>query len=75
MTFTSVVHRAGMALDIEARTTNAADVGALEQALSADPLVAKVETRDIRGREGLTTFALTVTFRSEALRKAAAGTP
>ena len=75
MTFTSVTHRAGMALDIEARTTNAADVGALEQALSADPLVAKVETRDIRGREGLTTFALTVTFRPEALRKAAAGTP
>lgn len=75
MTFTSVVHRAGVTLDIEARTANAADVGALEQALSADPLVAKVETRDIRGREGLTTFALTITFRSEALRKAAAGTP
>ena len=75
MTFTSVSHRAGMALDIEARTGNAADVGALEQALSADPLVAKVETRDIRGREGQTTFALTVTFRPEALRKAAADTP
>ena len=75
MTFTTVSHRAGMALDIEARTGNAADVGMLEQALSADPLVAKVETRDIRGREGQTTFALTVTFRPEALRKAAASTP
>jgi hypothetical protein len=75
MTFTAVAHRAGMALEIEARTTNAADIGALEQALSADPLVAKVETRDIRGREGLTTFALTITFRPEALRKAAADTP
>ncbi len=75
MTFTSVTHRSGMTLEIEARTTNAADVGALEQALSADPLVAKVETRDIRGREGLTTFALTLTFRPEALRKAAAETP
>ncbi len=75
MTFTSASHRGGMALEIEARTPNAADIGAFEQALSADPLVAKVETRDIRGREGLTTFALTVTFRPEALRKAAAGTP
>lgn len=75
MTFTSATHRAGMVLEVEARTPNAADIGALEQALSADPLVAKVETRDIRGREGLTTFALTVTFRPEALRKAAAETP
>lgn len=75
LVFTSATQRAPAILELEARTTSAADVGTLEQALSTDPLLAKVETRDIRGRDGVTTFALTLTFKPEALRKAAAGTP
>lgn len=75
LVFTSVNQRTAHTLELEARTSSAADVGTLEQALSADELLAKVETRDIRGREGVTTFALTLTFKPEALRKAAASTP
>lgn len=75
LVFTTVNQRTPHTLELEARTSSAADVGALEQALSADDLLAKVETRDIRGRDGVTTFALTLTFKPEALRKAAAGTP
>jgi len=75
MTFTAVAHKAGSAIDIEARTGSAAEVGSFEQALAADPRVAKVETRGIQGREGVTSFALTATFKADALRRAAQETP
>lgn len=75
VTFATVTHKAGATLEIEARTASAAEVGAFEQALAADPAVAKAETRSIQGREGVTTFALAVTFKPEALRKAAQETP
>lgn len=75
VTFTAVAHKAGAILEIEARTANAAEVGAFEQALAADPGVAKAEMRSIQGREGVTSFSLAVTFKPEALRKAAADTP
>lgn len=75
VTFAAATHRAGAVLEIEARTPNAADVGAFEQALAADPGVAKAEIRSIQGREGVTSFSLAVTFKPEALRKAAQETP
>lgn len=74
-TFAAVTHKAGAAIDIEARTSGAAEVGAFEQALAADERVAKVETRGIQGREGVTSFAIAVTFKPEALRRAAQETP
>ncbi|MBL9214837.1 MAG: hypothetical protein JNG83_05115 [Opitutaceae bacterium] len=55
------------ALEIEAQTANAADVGQYEAALRASPQLAGVETRDLRSREGVTSFVLTVTFKPEAL--------
>lgn len=75
MTFTAVTHKAGATLDIEARTANAAEVGAFEQALAADARVAKAETRAIQGREGVTSFAIAVTFKPDALRRAAQESP
>lgn len=74
-TFTAITHKGGTALEIEARTSNAADVGAFEQALAADAHVAKAETRSIQGREGVTSFSLTVTFKPDVLRQASQETP
>ena len=50
-------------LEIEAQTSNAADVGQYEAVLRASQQLAGVETRDLRSREGVTSFILTVTFR------------
>lgn len=72
LTFQGVACKGGPVLEIEARTTNPEDAGNFEQALRADTaLVAKTETRDLRARDGSTTFTLTVTFKADALRKAA----
>lgn len=54
-------------LEIEAQTASAADVGQYEAVLRAAPELAGVETRDLRSRDGLTTFTLTVNFRPESL--------
>lgn len=56
-----------LAMDVEAQTANAADVGVYEAALRATPAVAAVETRDLRSREGTTSFVLGVTFKPGAL--------
>lgn len=72
LTFQGVSCKGGPVLEIEGRTTNAEDAGNFEQALRAETaLVAKTETRDLRARDGSTTFTLTVTFKADALRKAA----
>lgn len=72
LTFQSVSCKGGPSLEIEARTTSPEDAGNFEQALRAETaLVTKVETRDLRAREGSTTFTLSVTFKADALRKAA----
>lgn len=55
-------------LEIEAQTPNAADVGRFESALRAMEGLAKVETRDIRSRDGTTTFVLNVVFNENALQ-------
>ena len=72
LTFQTVACKGAQALEIEARTTTPEDAGNFEQALRGETaLVAKVETRDLRARDGSTTFTLTVTFKADALRKAA----
>lgn len=60
------------AMEIEAQTANAADVGIYESVLHTVPGLAGVETRDLRSRDGLTTFVLTVSFRPGALHQEAA---
>ena len=54
-------------LEIEAQTGNAPDVGQYESALRARPELNGVETRELRSREGVTSFILTVSFRPESL--------
>jgi hypothetical protein len=55
-------------LEIEAQTANAADVSQYESVLRAAPELAGIETRDLRSREGQTSFVLTVTFKPDSLR-------
>jgi len=53
------------ALEIEAQTSNADDIGAYENSLRALAALQQVEVRDLRTREGVTTFSLTAIFKSE----------
>jgi len=56
-----------LGLEIEAQTANADAVGAFESALRALPVAEAVEIRDLRLREGLRPFQLSVGFRETAL--------
>ncbi len=56
------------ALEIEAQTTNAADVGQYEAALHALPELAAVETRGLGSREGITSCIFSITYKPELLR-------
>lgn len=53
-------------LEIEAQTADAADAGTYEAALRQLPQVESVETRELRAREGLTTFIVAVKFKPKA---------
>jgi Tfp pilus assembly protein PilN len=53
-------------LEIEAQTNSADDVGTFETALRKLATLDKVEIRDLRARDGVTTFALSVAFRSDS---------
>jgi hypothetical protein len=67
VTFLRVSSTDQLALEVEAQTANAADVGTYEAALRTMPEIATVETRDLRSREGTTSFVLAVTFKAGAL--------
>jgi hypothetical protein len=54
------------ALEIEAQTNSADDIGTYETALRKLTALDRVEIRDLRAREGVTTFALSVAFKPEA---------
>ncbi|MBI3885007.1 MAG: hypothetical protein HY302_04680 [Opitutae bacterium] len=56
-------------LEVEAQTSSAPDVGQFEAVLRATPEFAGVEVRDLRSREGVTSFTLTITFKPESLQK------
>ena len=66
ITFTRTVTNGRTALEIEAQTGNADDVGNYETALRALETLDKVEIRDLRARDGVTTFVLAVAFKPEA---------
>ena len=53
------------ALEIEAQTNSADDVGTYEAALRKLAALEKVEIHDLRAREGVTTFGLSVAFKVE----------
>ena len=55
-------------LEVEAQTGNAADVSRYEKQLRDSAALTAVVTRDLRSRDGVTTFILTITFKPEALR-------
>ena len=56
-------------LEIEAQTGNAPDVGQYEAVLRTAKEFSAVEMRDLRSREGITAFTLSVTFKPEALHE------
>ena len=56
-------------LEIEAQTGNAPDVGQYEAVLRTAKELSAVEMRDLRSREGITAFTLSVTFKPEALHE------
>jgi hypothetical protein len=66
ITFTSTVTSGRTALEITAQTGNADDVGNYETALRALDALEKVEIRDLRARDGVTTFVLAVAFKPVA---------
>jgi len=66
ITFTRTGTNGRNALEIEASTGSTDDVGTYETALRALPVLEKVEIRDLRAREGVTTFALSVAFKADA---------
>lgn len=53
------------ALEIEASTGSADDVGTYETALRAMATLDRVEIKDLRARDGVTTFGLSVAFKPE----------
>ncbi len=69
--FQRMTCKSNTVIEIEGRTTNAGDITVFEHSLAALPEVANVANRDIRARETSTTFTTTITFKAEALRKAA----
>jgi hypothetical protein len=52
-------------LEIEAYTSTADDVGVYETALRKHAALEKVEVRDLRARDGVTTFGLSLVFKTE----------
>lgn len=71
ISFIRAVGQADRSLEIEAQTPNAADVGAYENALRKLPGVAEVQLRDLRAREGMTTFVAVLRFQAQAAAKEA----
>ncbi|MDE3083632.1 MAG: hypothetical protein KGJ37_00240, partial [Verrucomicrobiota bacterium] len=57
-------------LEVEAQTSSPGDVGGYQTALAGLPACSKVEVRDQRTRNGISTFTLAVTFKPEELKPA-----
>jgi Tfp pilus assembly protein PilN len=66
ITFTRTGTSGRNGLEIEAQTGSADDVGTYETALRNLAVLEKVEIRDLRARDGVTTFGLTVAFKADA---------
>jgi len=63
--FLRVVSNNDRSLTIDAQTPDASAVGAYEMALRQRTDLEQVETRDLRSREGMTSFVLAVRFKPE----------
>jgi hypothetical protein len=72
--FTRTATSGRTGLEIEAQTGSADDVGAYETALRGLPSLDHVEERDLRVRDGMTTFGLSIAFKPDAVPDAG-GTP
>ncbi len=66
--FQRAVTRGLLKLEIEAQTGSADDVSVYTKALKTTPGIASAGARDIRTRDGQTTFMLDVEFKADALR-------
>ena len=65
--------RGDRTLEIEAQTADAADAGVYEASLRQLPQVERVETRELRAREGMTSFVMAVKFKAGAAVPAKGG--
>ena len=63
MTFNRVTINSPVQIEVEAQTGNAGDLRDYEAALRKSPEIEKVEFRDQRYRDGVTTFGLQVVFK------------
>jgi hypothetical protein len=70
--FQRAITRGLLKLEVEAQAQNAEDVGNYTNALKQLGGVASVTARDIRARDGVTSFVLDVEFTPEALRNGGA---
>ncbi len=71
--FTRCVSTGVNTLEIEAQTGNAGSVGTFETALHGLAVLESMEIRDVRLREGNTTFQLTAVFKPGAMAEPPAG--
>lgn len=62
-------------IEIEAQTSNADSVGLFESAVRGLAAIQSADARDVRLRDGLTTFQLTATFREGSLANLGAPAP
>jgi hypothetical protein len=70
--FTRINCKTNTTLEVEARTTNPADISAFEKALKDYPEISGVASKDMRARDNYTTFTFTITFKVDTLRKTVA---
>lgn len=70
--FQRAITRGLLKMEIEAQAANAEDVGRFSNALKVNRGVAAATTRDVRAREGVTSFILDVEFKPEALKNGGA---
>jgi hypothetical protein len=66
--FSRVLSRSITTLEVEGQTTDPSAVGTYEVALRGLPAVASAQARDVRTRDGATTFTLAIDFKPEGLR-------
>jgi hypothetical protein len=67
--FQRTITRGLRSIEIEAQAGNAEDVSTYATALKALPALAEVKTREVRSRDGVTSFVLALEFKADAFRK------
>jgi hypothetical protein len=70
--FQRLVTRGLLGLEVEAQAVNPEDVGAYANALKTLPAVASVQTREVRARDGVTSFVLALEFKPDVLKEGGA---